>query len=567
MPACLTRICDRGICLLFRQCRKRDGRKSRPVESTEGKENKMTDKMTRFRWFYNTDKETEWLNRMAEQGWAMTGFSCGFYRFERCEPGEYIYQIDVTEKLFGVSEDYRQFMEETEAEIVSVWGIYAILRRKAEKGPFQLYTDVESTITHYTKILNKFGTAEALEAAAMVSGIFCAVQQYNSFGWVLALMAGVFFLLFWRQTARLKKKLKVLKNRQEETGIQSEENGRTRELLKRVVIVASLIGAAVLYAVLHELGHCIAVWLCGGTVTGFYPFGTADYVTPHMTYEGITGSLSDGLVDIFGSAVPLGAMVLLLLFWKGSKKHPLLNIFVGIVSGTFLASTLSWVVEPIGRLVNRYDYGSDVSKFIDNTGSHPAAVTLCALFVFGLTCLLFFKRRSRLSLGFMDRKVAVRFFTFLLTIAFLVTLLVYFGSFDSDTILAESNIEYAVPADKNSILQEEYELLITEPGEYTFYAEWKVDREGAVAGMVLRREDEIYPPSCTANWLQAEFAPVYLDSGSYTLSFYLLTCREDWLEYCEITGADPNDLSDYVWGSDTPAEVTGTYRIIRKQSN
>lgn len=523
--------------------------------------------LTRFRWFYNTDKETEWLNRMAEQGWAMTDFFLGFYRFEKCEPGEYIYQIDDTEKLFGVSEDYRQFMEETGTETVCAWGFFVFLRRKAEEGPFQLYTDVESTITHYTKIRDKFETAKAIEIAAMVSGIYCAVLQYISFGWVLALIAGLFFLLFQRQTARLKKKLKVLNNQREETGIQSEGHGRAQRLLKGFVIVTSFIGASVLYAVLHELGHCIAVWLCGGTVTGFYPFGTADYVTPHMTYEGITGSFSNGLVDIFGSAVPLAAMVLLLLFWKGSKKHPLLNIFVGIVSGSFLASTLSWVVEPIGRLVNRFDYSSDVSKFIDTTGSHPAVVSLCALLVFGLTCFLFFQRRSRLSLKFMDRKVAARFFTFLLTIGILVTLLTYFGSVGAGTILAEGNIEYAVPAGKDSILREEYEILVREPGEYISYVEWKVDREGAVAAIVLRNGDEIYPPACTANWIQAEFAPCYLDSGSYTLSFYLLTCWEDWLEYCEITEGDPNDLSDYVWGADAPAEVTGTYRIMRKQSN
>ena len=522
-------------------------------------------KMVKFRWSYNTDKETEWLNRMAGQGWAMTGFCLGFYRFERCEPGEYIYQIDETEKFFGVSEDYRQFMVEMGAEIICTWGFSVVLRKKAGEGPFELYTDVESTIERYSKALNVFATAEAIEAACVFSGIFCAVQRYNTFGWVIALAAGLFFLTFQGQTARLKKKVKELKSLREETGIQPEENASSKGLLRGGAIGACALGACVLYDVLHELGHCIAVWLCGGTVTGFYPFGTAGYVTPHMTYQGLTDSFSNGLVDIFGSAVPLAAAVLVLLFWKGSKKHSLLNTCVGIVTGTFLMSTLSWIVEPIGRLANRFDYNSDVSKFMDTTGLHPAVVMLCALLVLGLTCFLFIKRRSRLSLGFVDRKVAVRFSVFLFTIGVLVTLLVYFGKIGAGTILAQGNIKYTVSDSKDPILQGEYELQVTEPGEYICYMDWKLDREGALAGMALKSEDEMYLSS-TANWIEGGLGSIYLDSGNYTLCFYLLTCEEDWLEYCEITGTAADNLADYTWESGLPATVTGNYRMMRNMS-
>lgn len=151
--------------------------------------------MTKFRWFYNTDKETEWLNHMAEQGWAMTDFCFGFYRFERCEPGEYIYQGDVAEKMFGVSEDYRQFMEETQTEIVCIWGVWVFLRRRAEEGPFRMYTDVESAIRYYSKIKDCFGTVEAIEAGGLLSGIYWAVMWDSSLGWVFALLAGLFIAL------------------------------------------------------------------------------------------------------------------------------------------------------------------------------------------------------------------------------------------------------------------------------------------------------------------------------------------------------------------------------------
>lgn len=66
--------------------------------------------MTKFRLYFDKDKETAWLNEMAKKGYAMTGFFAGFYQFEACEPGEYIYQIDFSSKMFSVSDDYREFI-------------------------------------------------------------------------------------------------------------------------------------------------------------------------------------------------------------------------------------------------------------------------------------------------------------------------------------------------------------------------------------------------------------------------------------------------------------------------
>ncbi len=50
--------------------------------------------MIRFRLYFDKDKETAWLNEMAAQGWAVKSFFAGFFQFEACEKGEYVYQID-----------------------------------------------------------------------------------------------------------------------------------------------------------------------------------------------------------------------------------------------------------------------------------------------------------------------------------------------------------------------------------------------------------------------------------------------------------------------------------------
>lgn len=112
--------------------------------------------MTKFRLYFNKDKETTWLNEMAAKGYALKSFFAGFYSFEKCEPGEYVYQIDFGSKIFSVSDDYREFMAENNIEIVCLWGYWIVLRKRASEGAFVLYTDVDSSIEHYTKILKMF---------------------------------------------------------------------------------------------------------------------------------------------------------------------------------------------------------------------------------------------------------------------------------------------------------------------------------------------------------------------------------------------------------------------------
>ncbi len=129
--------------------------------------------MVRFRLYFNKDKETAYLNEMVGKGYAMKNFFAGFYLFERCRPGEYIYQVDIGEAMFQVSGDYREFMQDMGVEIVCTWGLWVLLRKKAAEGPFVLYTDVESNIRHYERIRRMFKTAAILEI------IFAAVNLFG----------------------------------------------------------------------------------------------------------------------------------------------------------------------------------------------------------------------------------------------------------------------------------------------------------------------------------------------------------------------------------------------------
>lgn len=74
--------------------------------------------MTKFKIYFDKDVETKWLNQMVAEGWALKSFFAGFYNFEECENGKYIYQVDFGDKLFNVSKEYREYMQEMGIEIV-----------------------------------------------------------------------------------------------------------------------------------------------------------------------------------------------------------------------------------------------------------------------------------------------------------------------------------------------------------------------------------------------------------------------------------------------------------------
>lgn len=142
--------------------------------------------MIKFRFYFDKDEETAWLNRMSADGWAMTGFFAGFFNFEKCEKGKWNYQVDFGDRAFAVSDEYREFMEDTGAEIVQTWGYWIILRRLASLGEFDLYTDIDSCIEHYKKILRMFQTVIIIELVCFFIIIFATI--YGNFSGLCAIL-------------------------------------------------------------------------------------------------------------------------------------------------------------------------------------------------------------------------------------------------------------------------------------------------------------------------------------------------------------------------------------------
>ena len=108
----------------------------------------MTKTVYRWYWVWDFEKEEEWLNEMAEQGWELAGVGFCTYTFRQCEPGEYTVRLE----MHSPDPEYISFMEETGAEKVGRLFQWIYFRRKTEYGEFNIYSDIDSRIEHLQKI-------------------------------------------------------------------------------------------------------------------------------------------------------------------------------------------------------------------------------------------------------------------------------------------------------------------------------------------------------------------------------------------------------------------------------
>ena len=106
-------------------------------------------------WVWEFDKEEQWLNEMAAKGLALVGVGWCRYEFEECLPGEYQIRLELLENhpCHAESQQYIGFLEETGAEQVGSFMRWVYFRKKTADGSFDLYSDLESRISHLKRII------------------------------------------------------------------------------------------------------------------------------------------------------------------------------------------------------------------------------------------------------------------------------------------------------------------------------------------------------------------------------------------------------------------------------
>ena len=175
--------------------------------------------MTKLRFYFDKDAETKWLNEMCSNGWAMTKFFAGFYWFDPCEKGKYVYQIDFRKNFFHVDNDYREFMRDIGVEVLQPWGFWVILRKLASDGDFELYTDIDSCIEHYTKIRMMFKIACIVEILCFFMEFFAGIS-----GVPIGYVFSILFLAFSIPLANIiAKTTNIIMNLKEQKGELTEK--------------------------------------------------------------------------------------------------------------------------------------------------------------------------------------------------------------------------------------------------------------------------------------------------------------------------------------------------------
>ena len=99
-------------------------------------------------WVWDFDREEEWLNDMALNGWVLESVGWCTYRFMRCELGEYAVRLE----MHPYDEAYIDFMRETGAEYIGRMIAWVYFRKKTSEGAFDLFSDIDSRIRHLDRI-------------------------------------------------------------------------------------------------------------------------------------------------------------------------------------------------------------------------------------------------------------------------------------------------------------------------------------------------------------------------------------------------------------------------------
>ena len=113
-------------------------------------------RITKYRWYWawEFEKEEKWLNEMAAQGWALVSVGYCRYEFEPCEPGSCAVRLELLNSTPGSVEgqQYISFVEDTGAQYVGHVMRWAYFRKNVADGAFDLYSDLDSRITHLGRI-------------------------------------------------------------------------------------------------------------------------------------------------------------------------------------------------------------------------------------------------------------------------------------------------------------------------------------------------------------------------------------------------------------------------------
>lgn len=125
---------------------------------TSGEEKQMKDSKTMFRLFTIADfeQEAQFLSKQHKNGWKYVSYTFpGFYHFTACEPADYVYQLDFSDRKEADLSAYLQMFMDDGWEYLGENVGYSYFRKPVEaQTPIPaIYSDMESKLAHVSRIM------------------------------------------------------------------------------------------------------------------------------------------------------------------------------------------------------------------------------------------------------------------------------------------------------------------------------------------------------------------------------------------------------------------------------
>lgn len=136
------------------------------------------------------EEEEIFLSEMRAKGWKFVILHAGLpsrYEFEKCEPEEYIYQLDFVETEKDTP-DYHQLYQDSGWDEIFTWpalgGKWYYFVRKKEEGMAsqRIYTDQASKITLYNSLWKRYCLLFLVVSIIELNGIRASVSMLEHEG-------------------------------------------------------------------------------------------------------------------------------------------------------------------------------------------------------------------------------------------------------------------------------------------------------------------------------------------------------------------------------------------------
>ncbi len=157
---------------------------------------------------------------------------------------------------------------------------------------------------------------------------------------------------------------------------------RVNKILKSLSIIGMVLFVILIYTVLHEGGHAIAVLIQGGSVITFdvnFLFGN-----PHISYSGVFTDGGRALISIAGILFPVLVWIPVVPIMK-NFKNTYVKLILILFSVSVIGSLLPNIFLPIGYYFGFRPQGEDIVSFLDYSGFNPMLVSFLFLFLIVLS--------------------------------------------------------------------------------------------------------------------------------------------------------------------------------------